>query len=49
MLSEKDLKEIEMIYKTQVEHGMRTIQLNRIDFEKLLKLAKETIFDEKAN
>jgi len=43
MLSEKDLKEIEMIYKTQIEHGMRVIQLNRIDFEKLLEVAKKAI------
>jgi len=43
MLSEKDLKEIEMIYKTQVDHGMRIIQLNKIDFGNLLETAKKAM------
>lgn len=42
-LTSKDLKEIEMIYNTQIEHKMRTIQLNRSHFKLLLDFAKEKI------
>ncbi|MEC5422100.1 hypothetical protein QGM71_01155 [Virgibacillus sp. C22-A2] len=35
-----DFKAIRMIYKTQVEHGLKEITLNKLMFEKLLNQAE---------
>lgn len=40
LLTERDLREIEMIYQTQLEQRMPVITLNRIDFKNLLDAAK---------
>lgn len=41
-LPEKDLWDIKMIYQTQIDHGMRVINLNVSDFKRLLANAEAT-------